>query len=119
VDGFPRAIERTVRNLREPLDVAAGRPGGGTGYWVALAVLGALTLLVLGAFVGSLTAMVDFATIVSFLTAPILGYLNLRAVQSPDVAPEHRLILRLVLLSWVGLILLAGTAGVFLVSVVR
>ena len=119
VDGFPRAIERTVRNLREPLEVAAGRPGGGTAYWVALAVLGALTLLVLGAFVGSLTAMVDVATIVSFLTAPLLGYLNLRAVQSPDVAPEHRPSRRMVLLSWVGLILLAGTAAVFLISVIR
>jgi Mn2+/Fe2+ NRAMP family transporter len=119
VDGFPRAIERTVRNLQEPLEVAAGRPGGGTAYWIALGTLGVLTLLVLGLFVGSLTAMVDFATIVSFLTAPILGYLNLRAVRSPDVAPEHRPSRRMVLLSWIGLVLLGGMAGVFLASLVR
>jgi Mn2+/Fe2+ NRAMP family transporter len=118
VDGFPRAIERTVHNLRAVPD-GTPLPSAGRGYWVALGILGVFSVLVLALFVGSLTAMVDFATIVSFLTAPILGYLNLRAVQSPEVAPEHRPSRRLVVLSWVGLILLGGTAVVFLVSLLR
>ena len=40
-------------------------------------------------FVGSLTTLVDFATIVSFLTAPILGYFNLRSVTSDAVPAEQ------------------------------
>ena len=91
-------------------------PSAAGGYWIALGVLGVLSVLVLAVFVGSLTTMVDAATIVSFLTAPILGYLNLRAVQSPEVAAEHRPRRRMVVLSWVGLVLLGGTAVVFLVS---
>ena len=53
--------------------------------------------------------MIDFATILSFLTGPILGYLNLRAVTSAEVAPEHRPGPGLVALSWLGLIALSVT----------
>ncbi len=79
-------------------------------------MLAVLTVAVLALFVGNLTTMVDFATIVSFLTAPILGYLNLKAVSSPEVAPEHRPSQRMLVLSWVGLVLLGGTAAVYLLS---
>ena len=60
--------------------------------------------------------LIDFATIISFLTAPVLGYLNLRAVTSPEVAPEHRPSPRMLALSWVGLVLLGGTAAVYIAS---
>jgi Mn2+/Fe2+ NRAMP family transporter len=118
VDGFPRAIERTVVNLRPRHRDEAGVPTAGAPYWIALAVLAALTVVVLWAFVGNLTSMVDLATIVSFITAPVFGYLNLRAVTSPEVAPEDRPSRRMVAVSWIGLVLLGGTAVVYLVHVV-
>ena len=59
---------------------------------------------------------IDFATIVSFLTAPILGYLNLRVVTAPNVAPQHRPGRALVAWSYAGLVLLGGTALVYLWS---
>jgi hypothetical protein len=46
----------------------------------------------------------------------VLGYLNLRAVMSPAVAPEHRPSRALRLLSYLGLALLGGTAVVYLVT---
>jgi len=61
--------------------------------------------------------MIDVATIVSFLTAPALGYLNLRAVQSDAVPVEHRPGKGMVWLSWIGLVLLGGTAIVYLTSI--
>ncbi len=118
VDGFPRAIERTVYRLRASRDERPDPPSAGPLYWAALVILGIATVLVLGLFVGTLTALVDFATIVSFLTAPLLGYLNLRAVRAPEVAPQYRPTTRMVALSWVGLILLGGTALVYLASLV-
>ena len=118
VDGFPRAIERTVYCLRASRDERPDPPSAGPLYWAALVILGIATVLVLGLFVGTLTALVDFATIVSFLTAPLLGYLNLRAVRAPEVAPQYRPTTRMVALSWVGLILLGGTAVVYLASLV-
>jgi Mn2+/Fe2+ NRAMP family transporter len=115
VDGFPRAIERTVHNLRRaaPAEV----PSGSSVYWLSLGVLAVLTVVVLAAFVGSLTALVDFATIVSFCTAPVLGYLNLRAVTAPEVDPADRPSRPLLVLSWIGLGLLGGTAVVYVISI--
>jgi Mn2+/Fe2+ NRAMP family transporter len=83
-------------------------------YWLSLVVLASLTVVVLGFLAGSLTAMVDFATIVAFLTAPVLGYLNLRAVTAPHVPLACRPGPLLRLLSWVGLGLLSGTALLYL-----
>jgi len=116
IDGFPRAIDRSLRV------VSNGRIGGGAKgdmgpvYWFGLVSLTIGTVIVIALFVGTLATMIDFATIVSFLVAPALGYLNLRVVTSPEVAPEHRPGKALVALSWVGLILLGSFALVYLGS---
>ncbi len=115
IDGFPRAIARSFAVMRD-----RGEPNQasdtGPVYWVSGAILGAATIVVIISFAGSLTTMVDFATIVSFLTAPILGYLNLRVVTAANVPPEHRPGVGLVWLSYAGLVLLGGTAAVYLAS---
>tara|TARA_B100000745_G_scaffold228450_1_gene153006 strand:+ start:258 stop:509 length:252 start_codon:yes stop_codon:yes gene_type:complete len=75
-----------------------------------------IAFFVILAFVGSLTAMVDLATIISFLTAPVLGYFNLKAVTSSVVPPEHRPGRAMVSLTWVGLLMLGGTGVAYLIS---
>lgn len=113
VDGFPRAIERSVLRVADARTPGGSLPSCDRVYWLAIAALGLATVLVLALFVGSLTAMVDFATIVSFITAPVLGYLNLRAVTNPEVPPEYRPGPAMLALSWIGLFLLGGTALVY------
>ncbi len=113
VDGFPRALARSFRAL-----VTEDRAPGGDdvrSYWIAVGALAVLTVVVIARFAGSLTTMVDFATIVSFLTAPALGYLNLRSVRLPHVASEHQPGAWLLMVSYVGLVLLGGTAVVYVV----
>lgn len=117
VDGFPRAIARTVRVARHGLDAVPDDEG--PVYWISGAVLGVLTVVVVTGFLGTLTAMVDFATTVSFCTAPALGYLNLRAVTAPHVPAEARPGRLLLITSYLGLVLLGGTAIVYLVALVR
>jgi Mn2+/Fe2+ NRAMP family transporter len=114
IDGFPRVIARTVTVIRR--QPPSSEHDTGPVYRVTGAVLGLLTVLVVVLFAGNLTTMVDFATIVSFITGPVLGYLNLRAVTGPNVAPEHRPGPALLALSYAGLVLLGGTALVYLVS---
>ncbi len=114
VDGFPRAIDRSVANVLTPDTGSRAHPVGRV-YWLSIALLGITTVVVLHLFAGTLTTMVDFATIVSFLTAPVLGFLNLKAVTSAEVPPEHRPGLAMRILSWTGLLLLGGTGGVYLV----
>ena len=119
MDGFPRALARSFGALQRGLDDIPTEEVAGKGYWISLAVLAILTIIVFARFVGTLTAMVDFATIVSFITAPLLGYLNLRAVTAPHVAPRHRPGRLLRALSWLGLVLMAGTALFYLVTLIR
>jgi Mn2+/Fe2+ NRAMP family transporter len=119
MDGFPRSIARTVKVLRDgPPSKPREQVDDGPTYWLALVVIAVLTVVVLGVFVGNLTTMIDFATTVSFVTAPILGWLNLRAVTGRHVPRVARPGRGLVLLSWFGLLLLGGTAAAFLWTLV-
>ncbi len=132
IDGFPRAIDRTIAVLRESraetaAEVEASTGAGGSTdatpsagaaipgrvYVVAMVALALATSLIHLRFLGGMTAMVDVATIVAFLTAPALGYINLRAVLSDAMPAQHRPGRVLVGLSWVGLALLGGLAAVF------
>lgn len=119
IDGFPRAIARSVEVLagRRTAGVVERRTIGGA-YWIAMAAIGIATPLLLAFFAGSLTGMVDFATSVTFLTAPVLGYLNLRAVLSDDVAPEHRPGRYLRWLSWAALGILSAFGVVYVIALV-
>ena len=124
MDGFPRAIARSFRVLRdwdpdESGDTGAGNEEAGVPYWAALVVLAVLTVVVFARFAGTLTTMVDFATLVTFVTAPILGYLNLRAVTMPSVPEAARPGPRLRAFSWLGLIAMGGVALIFVASLVR
>ncbi len=116
MDGFPRAIARSVRTLLEGVDEEPKEEREIRGYWISLVGLAFLTFLVFVYFVGNLTTMVDFATIVSFLTAPILGYLNLRAVTANHVPGRFQPGSRMRAFSWVGLFLMSAIALVFIVS---
>lgn len=111
LDGGPRAIERSILVLREP---ETPPRSCGPLYWWSLAALVALTLIVMGLFIGNLTTMIDFATTLAFLTGPVLGYLNLRAVTSDEMPAEHRPGPAMLALSRVGIVLLGGT-GLFYV----
>lgn len=113
LDGFPRALETAVDRLRGP--EVEPSPRSAT-YWGAMAVcaLGGLTLLVW--FTGSLTVLVDVATVMSFLTAPVLAALNLRAVTGAEMPAADRPGRGLLALHWIGLGLMALFAvayGVF------
>jgi len=76
--------------------------------WFWLGVLLSGTILLIAFFLKGMSFMVDLATTLSFLTAPILGYLNLRVVTGKNVAKENQPRLWLRALSWVGLVVLTG-----------
>lgn len=93
VDGFPRALAVLVARWQTP-EQAYGDESESLAqrrtYWAAMVLLCGGALLVLGAFLTSLKTMVDLATSLSFLTAPLLSWLNHRAACSPDVPQGAR-----------------------------
>ena len=115
LDGGPRSIERAVAVLRAGR-LSAPPPPCGPVYWWSLAAVMLLTLAVLALFIGNLTTMIDFATTLTFLTSPVLGYLNLRAVGSREMPAEHRPGRAMRALSWSGVVLLGGTGLFYLLT---
>lgn len=90
VDGYPRVIDRLVKAVTSGDPSVSAGSGLSGPYWVSMIGVAGVTVLFLWLFVGSLTQMVDFVTTVAFLTGPVLGYLNLRVMMSPQVPLEHR-----------------------------
>jgi Mn2+/Fe2+ NRAMP family transporter len=92
LDGFPRALQLTMRRFRgpeEPEEVARSAARA-PGYWVWLIVLCAGAMPIVAFLLKSLTRLIDLATFLSFLTGPLLGWLALRAVTAEWVKPEFR-----------------------------
>ena len=93
LDGFPRALAvlmtRFVRDETEA-DHDLDSPLARRSYfgWMAVLIVGAV--LIVSQLRDSLPGLVDVATTLSFLTAPMLATLNHRAIMSASVPVEAR-----------------------------
>jgi len=115
VDGFPRALAVLVARLRRPEDADAPEPSDRTpAYWASLALLFVGSLAILAFFLRSMSALIDLATTLSFLSAPVLSLLNHRAVTSDAVPQASRPARWLVIASLVAIALQAVFAVGFL-----
>ncbi len=57
-------------------------------FWLTIVVSGALVLIYY--YIKDLKKLIDIATTMSFVTAPVLAFLNYKAVISKEVAPEFK-----------------------------
>jgi Mn2+/Fe2+ NRAMP family transporter len=80
--------------------------------WMTILVAGAVSIILV--FTHKMKLLVDIATSMSFITAPVLGFMNLKAVTSSHVSKEFQPGLFLRILSWVGLIVLSSFAIYFI-----
>lgn len=106
VDGFPRALAVLVGRFKGPETPWAPTAGDRTfrlAYWASMALLAGGSLVVISLLLSSLKAMVDLATVLSCITAPILAWLNHRAIMGPEIPPAHRPAPWLVAMSWAGI----------------
>jgi len=108
LDAFPRVLTESVKLM------TTRHIGSGKSYWVSLAVVAVGTLIVINYFTSRMTAMVDLATTLSFLTAPVLAILNYRVVTAKWFPEEHRPPTWLRWLSYFGMTFLSGFCIVFI-----
>jgi Mn2+/Fe2+ NRAMP family transporter len=111
VDAFSRVLRR-LTGIVVPKFVASSHDMRLYLVWMAIVVLGAILLLT--TFQAGLVGMVDLATTLSFLTAPILGYLNLKLVTSNHMPEDARPKFWLRILSWLGITFGAALGMVFI-----
>ncbi|APQ17874.1 NRAMP family divalent metal transporter [Maribacter hydrothermalis] len=70
-------------------------------------VLTIVNFIVIAAFSANMGKLVALATFVSFVVAPIIGYMNLKNVISKDIAPEFRPNKSLKFLTYLGILFLS------------
>ena len=105
-DAMPRVMNKISEELKLPKAISSVL------IWQILLFLGALSILFF--LVSSMRQMVTFATIVSFLTAPILAWLSYKLVLSQ---PKLQLWTRTeMLLAKVGIIVLIMLSILFIIS---
>ena len=94
------------------------RKTSGRVYWGSLLLIALVSLGILGLFLSGLKALVDLATTLSFLTAPVLALLNHRAMTAGHVPPEARPSRAMVVFSWAGIGFLGAVAAAWIVLLV-
>ena len=112
LDAFPRVLGRTVIVLFPQWEYKHGR----TLYWICIAIVIIGALLLLAFLSGQMGFMITIATVLSFLTAPFLAFINYRLVTGahmPDWAKPPKWLLYL---AWGGLLFLSGFGILYLAT---
>jgi Mn2+/Fe2+ NRAMP family transporter len=117
LDGYPRAAVGLFRIYREQEPSAPGAaalPAEKKVYVAALASLVAGSVLIMYFFVTSLKLVVDIASTILFLFAPIVAWLNHRTMTSPRFPAQARPGRGLLALSLVGVLWMSAFSAYFL-----
>lgn len=113
-DGYARALERNTELLF--MGVKSGEVNEDKSkvmYSLTLVVVSLGSFGIIYFFADKMKPLVDLATVISFLIAPVIAAINFRLVTGKYVAPEFHPKLWLKVLSWLGLIFLLGFAVVY------
>jgi Mn2+/Fe2+ NRAMP family transporter len=82
-------------------------------FWILLLLVG--TVIILTFYLTNMKALVDFATILAFLSSPIIAVLNYLAITGKTMPNENKPNLFLKLLSWLGIAYFIGFSIYFLI----
>lgn len=108
-DAFPRVWRRSIECL-----YPESRRLHSVLYWFIMALICSIALVIIFLFTGHLKALIDFATTLSFLSAPLYALINYRVITSSHVPEAFRPPLWLRIMAWVGLIALSLFAAGFI-----
>jgi len=118
LDAFPRSFVRSLRAFKyEDLQNDAEQLAYlNKAYKICLVVVGLGGFLLFYLSAASMIKILEVATIISFLVAPIIGVLNLRAITSDAIPASHRPNMWMILLSYIGLVAMIGFSIYYLTS---
>jgi len=98
LDGYPRSLAACCALIK---DLPTSEFSRIHNVWILVSTISA-SIVVL-CFVQNLLQLLTFAAIISFMTSPVLAYINYRVMNGANVPEEFRPSLGLKLLSWAGL----------------
>jgi Mn2+/Fe2+ NRAMP family transporter len=114
-DGYSRSLQRTVELIFTKKEDKI-RTKFRTFYIIFLIILASGSFVIISQFQDNLKELVDFATVLSFVIAPVIAIFNFRLVTGKFLDKEHQPSLLLKILSFAGIIFLSGFAIYFLIT---
>lgn len=81
VDAYPRSLEACLRSINRNRKKS---------YIIYLVIVSAIALIIINYFAKNIRGMVDLATIISFVAAPIFSFLNFKLVLSDNLPDENK-----------------------------
>jgi len=114
-DGYSRSLQRAVELIFTKKEDKI-RTKFRTFYVIFLIVISTGSIVVIFKFGSNLKELVDFATVLSFVIAPIIAIFNFRLVTGKFLEKEHQPSILLKFLSFAGIIFLSGFAVFFLIT---
>ena len=111
VDGYGRSMNRTFKLMFKGSEVEDSRKS----YIIWTVIIAFSAYLVIAQFLNDLKSLVDLATILSFVIAPLAGLLNYIVIKSDEVKGEFRIPSWLNALTIAGLVFLSVFTIIFFV----
>lgn len=110
-DAYPRALSASIKKLFENIVIKPNVLN--IIFGIGMAFLGILIVIL---YTSGLKTLLDFATIISFLVAPVFAIINYRVVTAYFMPVKYRPKLWLRILSWCGIIFLILFSLLFIVT---
>lgn len=101
-DAYPRALRALIEISGIATEDGSAEHKHRARYVGALLLVSTGALVVIHYFGQRFTALIDFATTVSFLAAPVIAWLNIKVLTSEHTPAEHRPRGALLVLAWAG-----------------
>lgn len=111
MDGYSRAMGETVRLLADWQDEERTKKRLYTAFLVIVSI-GSVFLI--SFFSNSMPRLVDFATTLSFVIAPVVAFMNMRVIRAKNVDKAYQPKTWLWVLAWIGLIFLTGFTLIYI-----
>ncbi len=99
LDGYPRSLAACCALIK---DLPAEKFIRIHNIWILVSTI--LACVVVLCFVKNLLQLLSFAAIISFMTSPVLAYINYRVMNGENVPADFRPGLGLKVLSWAGMV---------------
>lgn len=113
-DGYSRSLQKTVELIFTKKEEKI-RSKFNTFYIIFIAILACGSFVIVSQFKDNLRELVDFATVLSFVIAPVIAIFNFRLVTGKFIDKEHQPSVLLKILSVAGILFLSGFALFFLI----
>lgn len=106
LDAYPRVLKPLTEIFIPQIKTIQKKYDWETWMWMAIVIMGALILMSI--LSSSMRVMVDIATTLSFVTAPVLAILNYRVVTDKHMPLESKPKKWLKVYAWIGFVFLSG-----------